>query len=146
MTDEELIQYLRTTPGWPTLGNAAADRIEALIRERDRAIVERDKALRRRDAWKARAEGHTEIVNALKAKTAGKDSRTLSRALLGAAFNQCEAERDALAKKLERTMEALLNAVFAWEEHQSSGDPMEGWWVSDARATLAAIQETPTDD
>jgi len=47
---------------------------------------ERDEALRRRDAWKARAENHVEILNALRAKTDGRDSRTLSRALLGAAF------------------------------------------------------------
>lgn len=31
MTDEELIQALRNSKGWPTLGNAAADRIEKLI-------------------------------------------------------------------------------------------------------------------
>jgi hypothetical protein len=30
MTDEELIAQLRNSKGWPTLGNAAADRIEAL--------------------------------------------------------------------------------------------------------------------
>ncbi len=30
MTDEELITYLRNSKGWPTLGNAAADRIELL--------------------------------------------------------------------------------------------------------------------
>jgi stalled ribosome rescue protein Dom34 len=30
MTDEELIAHLRNSKGWPTLGNAAADRIEQL--------------------------------------------------------------------------------------------------------------------
>ena len=35
MTDEDLIHQLRNSKGWPTLGHAAADRIEALIRERD---------------------------------------------------------------------------------------------------------------
>jgi hypothetical protein len=33
MTDEELVAHLRNSKGWPTLGNAAADRIEALIIE-----------------------------------------------------------------------------------------------------------------
>lgn len=35
MTDAELIARLQNSKGWPTLGNAAADRIEALIAERD---------------------------------------------------------------------------------------------------------------
>jgi hypothetical protein len=30
MSDKELIAQLRNSKGWPTLGNAAADRIEAL--------------------------------------------------------------------------------------------------------------------
>ena len=33
MTNENLIHQLRNSKGWPTLGNAAADRIEALIAE-----------------------------------------------------------------------------------------------------------------
>jgi hypothetical protein len=30
LTNDELIAYLRNSKGWPTLGNAAADRIEEL--------------------------------------------------------------------------------------------------------------------
>jgi len=45
MTDEELIARLQIPKGWPTLGNAAADRIEALIAERDDALGEWDKAI-----------------------------------------------------------------------------------------------------
>jgi hypothetical protein len=37
MSDEKLIHELRNSKGWPTLGNAAADRIEELISERDEA-------------------------------------------------------------------------------------------------------------
>jgi hypothetical protein len=33
MTDEGLVHQLRNSKGWPTLGNAAADRIEALKAE-----------------------------------------------------------------------------------------------------------------
>lgn len=36
MTDQDLIHHLRNSKGWPTLGNAAADRIEALEAERHR--------------------------------------------------------------------------------------------------------------
>jgi len=35
MTDEELIAQLKNSKGWPTLGKAAATRIEALTAERD---------------------------------------------------------------------------------------------------------------
>jgi hypothetical protein len=35
MTHEELISELRNSKGWPNLGNAAADRIEQLVKERD---------------------------------------------------------------------------------------------------------------
>jgi nucleoid DNA-binding protein len=43
MTNEELIAQLRNSKGWPTLGNAAADRIEALI-ERLNTVLEREAA------------------------------------------------------------------------------------------------------
>ena len=33
MTDDELLHALRKSKGWPTLGNAAADRIEELLVE-----------------------------------------------------------------------------------------------------------------
>ena len=41
MTDEDLIHHLRNSKGWPTLGNAAADRIEALRAALDEAEAER---------------------------------------------------------------------------------------------------------
>jgi hypothetical protein len=69
--------------------------------------AERDEALRRRDAWKARAEGHVEIVNAMRAKTAGKDSRTLGRALLGAAKMEAEARADALQREVDALRKAM---------------------------------------
>ena len=37
MTDAELLAHLHNSKGWPTLGKAAAHRIEALIVERDEA-------------------------------------------------------------------------------------------------------------
>ena len=47
MSDEELIARLQNSKGWPTLGNAAADRIEALIAERDYLATSADKAVAR---------------------------------------------------------------------------------------------------
>ena len=41
MTDDDLIHQLRNSKGWPTLGNAAADRIEALRAALDEAEAER---------------------------------------------------------------------------------------------------------
>ena len=37
MTDAELIAHLRRTPGWPTLGKLAADRLTQLSEENARA-------------------------------------------------------------------------------------------------------------
>jgi hypothetical protein len=37
VTDAELLAHLHNSKGWPTLGKAAAHRIEALIVERDEA-------------------------------------------------------------------------------------------------------------
>lgn len=39
MTDEDLIEQLRNSKGWPTLGNAAADRIEALEAKLTKAML-----------------------------------------------------------------------------------------------------------
>jgi hypothetical protein len=38
MTDDELLHALRKSKGWPTLGNAAADRIEELETKLDKAV------------------------------------------------------------------------------------------------------------
>ena len=40
MTNEELIAQLRNSKGWPTLGNAAADRIESLTEENEALTAE----------------------------------------------------------------------------------------------------------
>jgi colicin import membrane protein len=96
----------------------------ALLARAEKAERERDEALRRRDAWKARAENHVEIVNALRAKTKGQNSRTLSKVLLGAAFaeaearaEKAEAERDkARALAAARTEAAAELHARLWAE------------------------------
>jgi hypothetical protein len=76
-----------------------------------RLTAERDKALRRRDAWKERAANHVEIVNALNARTKGGDSRTLSRALIGAAMTQLEEENEGLRAALRYGCGAAINSL-----------------------------------
>ena len=38
MTDAELIAHLRRTPGWPTLGKLAADRLTQLSEDNERLV------------------------------------------------------------------------------------------------------------
>lgn len=33
-------------------------------------------------------------------------------------------------------VEALRDAVTAWDDHNKTGDMMQGWWVEDARAAI----------
>jgi hypothetical protein len=95
VTDAELLAYLHNSKGWPTLGKAAADRIEALIVERDEQIE-----------WVKRF----------------ADMQIASEA------------------KLAKVVEALRDAVHAWDNHNKTGDMMQGHWVTDARAVLAEIE------
>ena len=48
---------------------------------------------------------------------------------------------EALTKERERLWEALMDAREAWDNHMEYGEPMQGWWVADARAALKG--ETP---
>lgn len=99
MTDEELVSVLRKRGGnYPSL---AADRIEALIAERDARI----------DPVEVQA-----LVNA-------------AEPAMAEALAATEAERD-------RLRESLMDAREAWDNHMEYGEPMQGWWVADARAVL----------
>ena len=40
---------------------------------------------------------------------------------------------------LAKTVEGLRDAVYAWDNHNKTGDMMQGHWVTDARATLSAV-------
>jgi hypothetical protein len=102
----------------------------ALRAEVDRLRAERDEALRRRDAWKARAANHVQMVNALRAKTAGQDSRTLGRAIVGAAKMELEADNERLREQLRQAQQAQRNTrdaaleeaalcVEAWREREA---------------------------
>jgi hypothetical protein len=60
------------------------------------------------------------------------------------AYAECDrigtqAVRD-LEDKLAKAVEGLRDAVDAWDNHNKTGDMMQGHWVTDARATLAEIE------
>jgi exonuclease VII small subunit len=44
--------------------------------------------------------------------------------------------------KLFKAVEGLRDAVDAWDNHNKTGDMMQGHWVTDARATLAEIENS----
>jgi hypothetical protein len=44
-----------------------------------------------------------------------------------------------LEAKLNKAVEGLRDAVDAWDNHNKTGDMMQGHWVTDARATLSAL-------
>ena len=46
-----------------------------------------------------------------------------------------------LTAERDRLWEALMDAREAWDNHMEYGEPMQGWWVADARAALKG--ETP---
>jgi hypothetical protein len=112
---------------------AVADRIEALtaqlestLRDRKLILEERDRtyALMLARVLKAEAERDQWIQHAKNAVWA--DSEELK---------SLTAERD-------RLWEALMDAREAWDNHMEYGEPMQGWWVADARAALTGKDDT----
>jgi len=49
---------------------------------------------------------------------------------------------EALAAKLAKAVEVIEWALISWDDHNKHGYNMQGDWVFDARATLAAVSET----
>ena len=75
MTDAELIARLQNSKGWPTLGNAAADRIEQLVATNEdlsisnaTLIAERATCEKYRDAYAEMGRIGTQAVRDLEAK------------------------------------------------------------------------------
>ena len=48
---------------------------------------------------------------------------------------------EALTAERDRLWEALMDAREAWDNHMEYGEPMQGWWIADARAALNAGKE-----
>ena len=49
---------------------------------------------------------------------------------------------EALTAERDRLWEALMDAREAWDNHMEYGEPMQGWWVADARAALTEKADT----
>jgi GH43 family beta-xylosidase len=60
--------------------------------------------------------------------------------VLGVYITKCEDRIEALEAKLAKAVEGLRDAVDAWDNHNKTGDMMQGYWVTNARATLAEIE------
>ena len=118
--------------GWPVVGTsddmqAAAAAIEALE-------AERDKAFRRRDTWKAKAEGYDELAAAVSAK-AKEEPASLSRILLKAALIAADKERAALEAEVAR-----LRGELQWHADQPEAHP---FMAIRARAALTVSEAQP---
>jgi hypothetical protein len=149
MTDEDLIHHLRHSKGWPTLGNAAADRIEALRAALDEAEAEaRDAHLQSLASMGQATEAHDAQ---LKAEAELHHWRqAASKGSIHTQADDARAERDALAEKLGRAVTSL-----SWYHDQMCEglckdlryDSTYTTEMDDecagckARATLAAIKE-----
>ena len=72
----------------------------------------------------------------------GEDCDLTIAWMMGAedARDRAKARIAALEAKLAKAVEGLRDAVDAWDNHNKTGDMMQGHWVTDARATLAEIE------
>lgn len=149
MTDAELIARLRELDGWVMLGAhthlAAADRIEQLAATNEALVKERDEAIRRRDAWKSKAEGYDAVRKALREKVGAPWPPNLSRALwAGIAADEKKRADDADAK-LAKAADMMLSLIAMIQHAIGPGkdvfiEPDTRRKLSDARATLAEIK------
>lgn len=102
MTDEDLIHQLRNSKGWPTLGHAAADRIEALRAALDDAEAERHRW--RQAAAKGSIHTQADLEGALEAVAAAiggtYDAQVEAYDALCAALDEAEAKNSKLQEAL----------------------------------------------
>lgn len=133
MTNEELIARLREddTDFWHC---EAADRIEALTEQLEAARADAKEA-------EAYAEELERDLNTCRMAQAVMDNTVAELELKSEWF---EEEWVSAVDKLNKAVEALRDAVDAWDNHNKTGDMMQGHWVTDARATLAEIEGEKT--
>ena len=153
MTDGELIARLRKADEYEPLGHdgwEAADRIEQLAATNEALVKERDEAIRRRDAWKSKAEGYDAVQKALREKVGAPWPPNLSRALwAGIAADEKKRADDADAK-LAKAADMMLSLIAMIQHAIGPGkdvfiEPDTGRKLSDARATLAEIKGESQD-
>jgi hypothetical protein len=104
-----------------------ADRIEALTAERDEALNQWDSAR------------HSVDVLEKRVAFVEEERRKAFQGLL-----KVTKIHDDVEAKLEKAVDGLRDAVDAWDNHDKTGDMMQGHWVTDARATLAEIEGEKT--
>lgn len=133
MGDEELIARLRKADEYEPLGHdgwEAADRIEQLAATNEALVKERDEAIRRRDAWKSKAEGYDAVRKALREKVGAPWPPNLSRAL----WAGIAADEKNRAEAAEAEVEKLREALQIARVHVANN--AEGWSVSRAAARV----------
>lgn len=99
---------------------AQAAEIERLRGKLARAVEERDEAIRRRDAWKVKAEGYDAVRKALREKVGAPWPPNLSRALwAGLAADEKKRADDAEAKlaKAVAMLDKTRLVLAEWEPH-----------------------------
>jgi DNA repair exonuclease SbcCD ATPase subunit len=77
------------------------------------------------------------------ARADAKEAEVYADELAGDQVDLCS-QLIAAEDKLAKAVEALRDAVDAWDNHNKTGDMMQGHWVTDARATLAEIEGEKT--
>ena len=131
---------------------AVADRIEALTAQlestlRDRKLIldERDRtyALMLARVLKAEAERDKAYANGYSdAETEiSKSALGQGNAFLHSQYANAADHIKAMTAERDRLWEALMDAREAWDNHMEYGEPMQGWWVADARAALNTRKE-----
>lgn len=143
MSDEELLAHLRNSKGWPTLGKAAADRIEALTKERDEA-----KALQScgcsYDTPTDVCLGHHRLFERLHAVQRGKlEAKLVTCEKYRDAYAECDRIGTQAVRDLEVKLEKAVEALKCWNSMMQNEAYDLGEMVCEfdliARATLAEI-------
>jgi chromosome segregation ATPase len=133
MTDEELVKRLRGWDHcWPArwLESAVAEaalRIEALTEQLEAARADAKEA----EAYAEELEREIEL-------------NEQEACMLENDFIEADKKIDDLKDKLAKAVEGLRDAVDAWDNHNKTGDMMQGHWVTDARSTLAEFEGEKT--
>ena len=98
--------------GKPVLARDLEARAEEAEARNAAMEAERDEAFRRRDAWKAKADGYDELAAAVRAKVKAEPA-TMSRVLLKAALIDADKRNAALAAQVERMRGASIETYYA---------------------------------
>jgi hypothetical protein len=122
---------LRTVP-LPAQRSLLATTNEQLVATNEALTKERDEALNQWDS----ARHSVDVLEKLVAFVEEERRKTFQALLKVTKIH------DDVETKLAKAVEGLRDAVDAWDNHNKTGDMMQGHWVTDARATLAEIENS----